>query len=268
MPEHAEPELLQRLNTFTSPEESVPEENPEVSPVTSTKPEYGSLEAKKKKIEQQDADAKPELSDEEFEELLDAIQKPNATASEKDEISEDEFENLLDELHGKGKFSSGTPNAVAADKPPSNQEDRAENDEISEEEFEDLLDQIHGKGKFDGARTTQAPTNDIVNKGKSGKEKSADENITEDEFDNLLDQIHGKGKFNPAAVAGGNSVADKISKKAVKPIRQNRPVNHQRSSLHQRSWHNMMISTLLWQIRSSRRQRPQCGWTPKDSMTS
>lgn len=68
-----------------------------------------------------------------------------------DEISDDEFESLLDELHGKGAHS-GTPKAV---------ETQARSDEITDAEFESLLDELHGVGK--SAQSNAAPLADAVN---------------------------------------------------------------------------------------------------------
>lgn len=96
------------------------------------------------------APASDEITEDEFEALLDQLQEEKggkgsappaqAAAVADDEISEEEFEHLLDELHGKGKFKTmdtGTPTPAA---PAS--------DDITEEEFEHLLDELHGKGKF------------------------------------------------------------------------------------------------------------------------
>jgi len=91
-----------------------------------------------------------DITDEEFEALLDALEHPSSTqpaaAAEAaatpagDDITEEEFEALLDELHGKGQFKAP---AVEATAPPA-----PAGDEITEEEFENLLDELHGKGQF------------------------------------------------------------------------------------------------------------------------
>jgi two-component system chemotaxis sensor kinase CheA len=145
MPEHADPDLIERLNLFAVPEEeeaeseavreeaSVEEEEPSDSAITETDETASSAKAE-------------EFTDNEFEELLDAIQEPEKVETGKsssDDISEDEFDALLDELHGKGKFT-GAPKQAAK-----KQEPAASSDDISEDEFEALLDQIHGEGKFD-----------------------------------------------------------------------------------------------------------------------
>jgi two-component system chemotaxis sensor kinase CheA len=85
-----------------------------------------------------------------------------------DEISDDEFEDLLDELHGKGKHGgapkAGSAPAAAASSPAetstapgqSNPSAAVAADEISDDEFEDLLDELHGKGKHGGAPKADA----------------------------------------------------------------------------------------------------------------
>ena len=97
-----------------------------------------------------------EIADEvqqEFEEMLKStnsseLELPAAPSS--DDITEEEFESLLDELHGKNKAPSAPLEAQA--KP-------ADPDDISEEEFDKLLDEMHGKGKGpSGPIITPPPT--------------------------------------------------------------------------------------------------------------
>ena len=119
-----------------------------------------------------------EISDEEFESLLDALKGSEEVSAEQtaridreiaesDEITDDEFEALLDELHGKGGAPSGSPavNSSPAQKPApetrSTAETGAPDENITDDEFEALLDQMHGKGK--------GPTS----KGGPGAERSA-----------------------------------------------------------------------------------------------
>ncbi len=102
---------------------------------------------------QAQAEANPddEISEQEFEDLLDALHGKHGSPTAKvaaapavtadDEITEDEFENLLDELHGKGKFKAPAAEVVEA----------LDSGDISEAEFDQILDQLHGKGKFDGS---------------------------------------------------------------------------------------------------------------------
>jgi two-component system chemotaxis sensor kinase CheA len=100
-----------------------------------------------------------------------------------EEITDDEFEALLDELHGGGSPSSkaapeSTPTPVA-------ESASSDADDITDDEFEALLDDLHGKGQFKSEETT------------SSKAESSDndsDEITDDEFEALLDQLHGEGK--------------------------------------------------------------------------
>ncbi|ODB82659.1 chemotaxis protein CheA [Candidatus Thiodiazotropha endoloripes] len=187
MPDHADPNLIQRLNQYAVPEgEEEEAEEPQEEVVEEKEPEVA--------VSTEDsAESQDELSENEFEELLDAIQEPEPKAAASDEITEDEFESLLDELHGKGQFS-GKP-AQEQETPKAT---KATSDDISEEEFEDLLDQIHGKGQFDPGKLPEKPA-EAKQKPASPKKSSApaSDEITEDEFEDLLDQIHGQGKFDP-----------------------------------------------------------------------
>ncbi|WP_018015565.1 chemotaxis protein CheA [Teredinibacter turnerae] len=152
-----------------------------------------------------------DLTDDEFEGFLDAINDGEGTASAPppapagaapgaavsaaggDEISEDEFEALLDQLHGSGKGPTGggaadeaSPEPAApAPSAPAASASGGDSDEITPDEFESLLDQLHGSGKSPGAA---AP------KHTDAKPKAAGDIISEDEFEDLLDQLHGVGK--------------------------------------------------------------------------
>ncbi|MGJ7549797.1 chemotaxis protein CheA [Pseudomonas alloputida] len=154
--------------------------------------------------------AEADITDTEFEQLLDSLDavKAEAAAAEAqmqgetlsgagDDITDAEFESLLDQLHGKGQFSPEVAAAEAvvdASAPLS--------DEITDEEFESLLDQLHGKGTFqaDALPAATAAVESVVTPA------SSDE-ITEHEFEALLDQLHGKGKFTGETVAAEAPVA-------------------------------------------------------------
>jgi two-component system chemotaxis sensor kinase CheA len=155
-PEAADPELVIRLEAIIKGETPAPKAAVAKAAVAATP-------AAK-------TDSDLDITDEEFESLLDALQKPQAnvpaasqdiaseenTAATSDEISEDEFEALLDQLHGKGKFDTNVKaEPVAAAKAEAVEEVSAvhtESDEITEDEFEALLDGIHGKGKFETSK--------------------------------------------------------------------------------------------------------------------
>lgn len=110
--------------------------------------------------------------------------------SGKDEITDEEFETLLDELH----VDSGSR---INDKTVLDDKHAIDSDEITDDEFEALLDELHGKGgkpkmvSADGAADT---VNSEENVKKAEPVKLDNGNITDEEFESLLDEMHGKGK--------------------------------------------------------------------------
>lgn len=176
--------------------------------------------------------ASGDITDAEFEQLLDAIagapastspvsapEAPSAIVSSSgDDISEDEFEALLDQLHGKGK-SPGVPGATPAPvaAPVVAAASAVGNDDISDDEFEALLDQLHGRGKGPGvAASVPAPS---APQPAAEPAKASGDLISDDEFDALLDQLHGKGKGPTAtgAVTPAPVAAKPAQAAAVKP---------------------------------------------------
>ncbi|MCQ4312656.1 chemotaxis protein CheA [Pseudomonas stutzeri] len=141
----------------------------------------------------------PETStaDNEFEQFLGALDDSTGAlpASAGDEITDEEFESLLDQLHGVGQFAA-EPSAVPAAQAPV----APASDEITDDEFEALLDQLHGKGQF-VEPAAAAPVADASPATVGGNE------ITDDEFEALLDQLHGKGKFEPEATTSAVAAA-------------------------------------------------------------
>ncbi|MFL9812356.1 chemotaxis protein CheA [Stutzerimonas sp. VN223-3] len=141
----------------------------------------------------------PETStaDNEFEQFLGALDDSTGAlpASAGDEITDEEFESLLDQLHGVGQFAA-EPSAVPAAQTPV----APASDEITDDEFEALLDQLHGKGQF-VEPAAAAPVADASPATVGGNE------ITDDEFEALLDQLHGKGKFEPEAATSAVAAA-------------------------------------------------------------
>lgn len=167
--------LLKRLEELNVPDGEAPP-----PPVAAEDPEEAEPEATEPASE---APAAPsaggdggDITDEEFEALLDALdgeKAPKAEAASKpaesskaespkskskpasgNEISDDEFEALLDDLHGKGKAPTpGAGKAGASDKPAKEDKPKTPDkpasspDQISDDEFEALLDELHGKGK-------------------------------------------------------------------------------------------------------------------------
>ncbi|EPC1823370.1 chemotaxis protein CheA [Pseudomonas aeruginosa] len=129
-PTPATPELLAALARLAEPEGAAPAE-PVQAPPAAVPPAEPAAPP-----EAPAQSASSDITDDEFEQLLDALQGDEAPASAVaeasaapaaapaeqgkapaaaggDEISDDEFESLLDELHGKGKFN-GASEAVAA----------------------------------------------------------------------------------------------------------------------------------------------------------
>ena len=163
-----------------------------------------------------------EITDDEFERLLDELQggkapaakaAPAPTPAASGNISDHEFDALLDELHGKGKSPAAAPAPAAS------------SDSITDDEFEKLLDQLDAQKKTapapasapaaasskpaaksaakpaeaKPAETKAKETKPAEKAGSKAPDKNAD-TITDGEFDDLLDQLHGKGKA-PAPVA-------------------------------------------------------------------
>ncbi|MBG6490257.1 chemotaxis protein CheA [Pseudomonas aeruginosa] len=137
---------------------------------------------------------------------------PEAPAqSGSSDITDDEFEQLLDALQGDEAPASAGAEASAA----------PAGDEISDAEFEALLDQLHGKGKFVPPAVSAEPAQ-VPAEAVEPAAAAAGDDISDDEFEALLDELHGKGKFNGAseAVAAAAAVAKNIAAKspAAKPV--------------------------------------------------
>ncbi|WP_426417574.1 chemotaxis protein CheA [Aestuariirhabdus sp. LZHN29] len=200
-PTPADPALLQQLALMAKPEEAGEEE---------VSPEVATAEAQEQEPE---AAASGDITDDEFEQLLDSLHgeaapesAPQVTegvfagegsdngAASGDEITDDEFEELLNNLHGNNKIG-GSESAPAPAPSAANS-----SDEISDDEFEALLDQLHGGAAPSGSadKNTPAPTPAPAATGDS-------QNISDNEFEDLLDQLHGKGQ-GPGVAAANSSV--------------------------------------------------------------
>ena len=234
-PTPATPELLAALARLAEPEGAAPAE-PVQAPPAAVPPAEPAAPP-----EAPAQSGSSDITDDEFEQLLDALQGDEAPASAVaeasaapagDEISDAEFEALLDQLHGKGKFVPPAVSAEPAQVPAEAVEPAAAaaGDDISDDEFEALLDELHGKGKFGdvpeaagtpAAPAAAAPAAAPAEPGKAPAAAGGDE-ISDDEFEALLDELHGKGKFNGAseAVAAAAAVAKNIAAKspAAKPV--------------------------------------------------
>lgn len=164
-PTPAPPELLQALEAILKGEElgESPAATPAAEPEAAAAPEPASAPAAAPADDTQaSADANEEITDDEFEALLDELhgsaqgEAPSAGAvtADSDEITEDEFEALLDQLQGSA--SPGGDTAVAtsgADAKPAG----SGAEEITEDEFEALLNELETKkGGVDAAPAPDA----------------------------------------------------------------------------------------------------------------
>ncbi len=179
-PTAASEELLQSLARLAEPESG---DEAETAPAASASP---SPAAEQPAASEQADDG--DITDDEFEQLLDAIdaEKAGESSSEEapepapeqsngDEISEDEFEALLDQLHGQGKHAGAPAEEPVAQAQSANAGGAdpvgSDSDEISDDEFESLLDELHGQGSF---RPDAADTNVQPPEETNGKEAPAE----------------------------------------------------------------------------------------------
>ncbi|MBC3383288.1 chemotaxis protein CheA [Pseudomonas sp. SWRI12] len=179
-------------------------------------------------VEEPVAEESGDITDNEFEQLLDSLSAvkaqaeapaaqvaPAAPASNgagSDEITDAEFESLLDQLHGKGQFA---PDAVVPPAAPAAAKAAGDSSDITDDEFEALLDQLHGKGTFavdalDSA-IASAPT-----PAKPAAAAAGSDLISDHEFESLLDELHGKGKFSEVGTASAAPAAAKTAAPAAK----------------------------------------------------
>ena len=147
-----------------------------------------------------------DITDSEFELLLDSLNAVKAAAAEpaptnppaqaSDEISDAEFESLLDQLHGKGQFSADTVVSVASE--PVVEATAPASNEITDDEFEALLDQLHGKGTFNTDALDAVATAPVHSDAQAAVNP---DHISDHEFEALLDELHGKGQFSAQSPA-------------------------------------------------------------------
>lgn len=166
-------------------------------------------------------EAEPDVTDSEFEQLLNSLsavkaeaeapQAPTAPAAPTSEdITDAEFESLLDQLHGKGQFAADAVAPAAAPQAPA----ASASTDITDDEFEALLDQLHGKGTFaaEALPEVAATATATAAAPAATAAPAGDGLISDHEFEALLDELHGKGKFTevaPAAAATATPVAAK-----------------------------------------------------------
>jgi two-component system chemotaxis sensor kinase CheA len=235
-PSPADPQLLKDLEFYASEEGSAPapavEPEPEPEPEPDPEPEPPQQTANPEAngsggdIVEQIASADGDITDDEFEMLLDALDGPKSGATGQgsapenkpdtapsEDITEEEFDNLLDELHQHPKAEKGSAEKTESKSDTSAESAGASSDsseEITEDEFEQLLDELHGEGKFDSTKSASSKPESAE---KAEAEKGADSDlITDDEFEKLLDDLHGSGK-GPAAAQATPAAASPSSSK-------------------------------------------------------
>ena len=176
----AEPKLLAELARLSHPEDATPAApEPEATPEIQAPPS-------------------DDISDAEFDALLDELHGSNKTpvepeAANTNDISDDEFEAMLDEIHGK-KSATATP--------------LADPNAISDDEFEAFLDELHG------AKKSAASVDSVVEKV-SGPAVTGTNDITDEEFEAMLDEINSAKKQAPKPVDAAKPVAKAPEKPAV-----------------------------------------------------
>lgn len=208
-PERASPELISALSAYATP--------PTAEELTGkSEPEDVVAEDQGDDSVGDDTDEPVDISDDEFESLLDALgdtssddASPKSSTPPKtdDEITEDEFDALLNQLHGTG--APGINDEPAGNASPS----AVSSDEITEDEFEELLDKLHGEGSTSNKAAKNVDEPEVVTPA------GVDSNlITEDEFESLLDTLQEKGKAEKTASKAEPKVASAKPKTASKPI--------------------------------------------------
>jgi two-component system, chemotaxis family, sensor kinase CheA len=217
----AEPALLEELHRLSHPESEdekaeveavVAEKNVDEPPVEEPPKERdeSASDVASENATSEKSDSLDDISEDEFERLLDELHgtgkapstspEPSSntssapvSAGSSDEITDDEFEKLLDELHGTGK----APSVPSASVTPSSPTPSTSSDDITDDEFEKLLDELHGAGKgpaADDISTTPAKNESSQPTSSSSVSGQDSDIITDDEFEKLLDELHGSGK--------------------------------------------------------------------------
>ena len=185
MPGPADPQIIADLTRFSKPEsEDAPAAAPEPEPAAPVAEEAAP-------VEETPAAQEPAASSASAD---DAAAK---FAAAEGEITDDEFENLLNALDEPGGKEAAPAAAAADDDVFDATPAAAESDEISEDEFDALLDRLHGEGKGATAGDASAPAEPAPSAPAAGGE----ENISESEFEELLDKLHGKGGSPTEAAA-------------------------------------------------------------------
>lgn len=191
MPDSADPQLINQLEFFAQPEsETVAPAEPEPVVEASVQPA-----------------AEPAVET--------PVEPPAAAVQDAEgDITDAEFESLLDALH-----DGGAPTAAPSSSEPKSDpvtDAASGSDEITEEEFEALLDQLHGSGQPPTPASPAAAENTPKQESAPTTNSGSDDLITDDEFEALLDELHGKG----GAPVSPDTAASKEPAKQTEPAPQ------------------------------------------------
>ncbi|HKJ07980.1 MAG TPA: chemotaxis protein CheA [Gammaproteobacteria bacterium] len=147
--------------------------------------------------------------------------EPETVESGDGDITDDEFEALLDAAQAGGGESAAAGEQAEGT--------AAEGDDITDDEFEALLDQLHGQGSAPAGPVAADPA-PAASAASSGEhpDGDSDETITDDEFEALLDELHGKVPDPPAhkpapEAAGTVSAPAATAAKAAAPAKPAQP---------------------------------------------
>lgn len=244
VPERASPELIAALSAYASPptEEELAGQNEDAE----VELDDSSDEDDSESDPQVETNEPEDISDDEFESLLDALGDTSSDDSNKaekaatvdnkdtaaksdDEITEDEFDALLNQLHGSG--APGINDAENQSNDTGKASDAYSSDEITEDEFEELLNKLHGESGSPSSKKDEqksAPDEKISADSSSPASGAESDLITDDEFESLLDSLQGKAdpKSTQAKSTKANTEKDKpkaTPKAAVKPKAPERP---------------------------------------------
>jgi len=203
-PDDADPAQLSALDAIIKGEDAP-------APAAKTEPETQPVADAQV---QNDASKNEDITDEEFEHLLDALDDENGTTETQQEPADDGFIDLSgdDGAGGDDMFDLGAADSGAD----------TESDEITEEEFDELLDQLHGKGQFNAATVPPAnnsektESNEPPQEDKKEEKPLASDEISDSEFEDLLDELHGKGQFGGVPEVNKNQqVNDNVESEEV-----------------------------------------------------
>jgi len=186
MPESADPELLSKLEELAQPAGSGGGEPAAAAPASGGQEAATPAEATASEGGDK-AGGGEDITDAEFETLLDAIEEGGASQS------------------GAGESGSNQSGGSGSD------------EDITEDEFEALLDQLHGQGKHQGVPQDEgSKAEEATSSGPAASSSGGDEDIDEQEFEELLDQLYGDGKAPgvdgaPPAVEGAGAAGQQAS---------------------------------------------------------